>query len=114
MGYNPIQKPGEFLDSRFHLLDTHHCVIDAIELFYGTINQANVYAREVAKSALKHNAAAVIVAHNHPSGSAEPSADDMATTMRLKQALALIDVKVLDHFIVAGNECLSFVERGLI
>ena len=96
------------------LLDAHHRVIEAIELFLGTLNQANVYPREVVKSALKYNAAGVIIAHNHPSGSAEPSSDDLATTMKLKQALALIDVKVLDHFVVAGNECLSFAERGII
>jgi DNA repair protein RadC len=79
------------------------------------LTQTSVYPREVVKNALSRNAAAVILAHNHPSGSAEPSRADEALTAALKQALALIDVKVLDHFIVAGNtRPVSFAERGLL
>jgi len=96
------------------LLDAQNRVIDAEELFRGTLTQTSVYPREVVKCALRHNAAAVIFAHNHPSGVAEPSHADEVLTQALKQALALVDVKVLDHFIVAGTAALSFAERGLI
>ncbi len=96
------------------LLDAQNRVLDAEELFRGTLTQTSVYPREVVKCSLKHNAAAVIFAHNHPSGVAEPSHADQLLTQSLKQALALVDVKVLDHFIVAGDACLSFAERGLI
>src|SRR5450631_2625806 len=95
-------------------LDAQHRVIEHEELFQGTLTQTSVYPREVVKSALAHNAAAVIFAHNHPSGVAEPSHADETLTQALKQALALIDVRVLDHFIVAGSGVLSFAERGLI
>lgn len=95
-------------------LDTQHRVIAAEELFHGTLTQASVYPREVVKRALAHNAAATIFAHNHPSGVAEPSQSDRLLTDALKQALALVDVRVLDHFIVAGSACLSFAERGLV
>lgn len=95
-------------------LDAQHRVIECEELFRGTLTQTSVYPREVMKAALRHNAAAVIFAHNHPSGVAEPSRSDEMLTTTLKQALALIDVRVLDHFIVAGMSCLSFAERGLI
>lgn len=95
-------------------LDAQHRVLAAEELFRGTLTQTSVYPREVVKSALRHNAAAVILAHNHPSGVAEPSRADEVLTMALKQALALVDVKVLDHFIVAGGSALSFAERGLL
>ena len=95
-------------------LDTQHCVIASEELFYGTLSQTSVYPREVVKRALAHNAAAVIFAHNHPSGVAEPSQSDQHLTTALKQALGLVDVRVLDHFIVAGMGCLSFAERGLL
>lgn len=95
-------------------LDTHHRVIATEELFRGTLSQASVYPREVVKRALHHNCAAVIFAHNHPSGVAEPSKSDELLTNQLKQALTLIDIRVLDHFIVAGAQCLSFAERGLI
>jgi DNA repair protein RadC len=96
------------------MLDAQHRVIASEELFRGTLTQTSVYPREVVKCALRHNAAAVIFAHNHPSGAAEPShADEMLTTS-LKSALDLVDVRVLDHFIVAGNQALSFAERGLI
>jgi DNA repair protein RadC len=96
-------------------LDAQNCMIAAEELFRGTLTQASVYPREVVKKALWHNAAAVVLAHNHPSGVTEPSAADEFLTKELKQALALIDVKLLDHFIVAGQlQPLSFAERGLL
>ncbi|MGE0876308.1 MAG: DNA repair protein RadC [Burkholderiales bacterium] len=95
-------------------LDAQHRVIRAEELFRGTLGQTSVYPREVVKAALAANAAAVIFAHNHPSGVAQPSQADELLTRSLKDALALVDVKVLDHFIVAGNHCLSFAERGLL
>lgn len=97
------------------LLDSQHQVLEVVELFRGTLSQTSVYPREVVKLALQANAAAVILAHNHPSGSLEPSPADIALTEALQKALALIDVRVLDHFIVAGTATpLSFVERGLL
>lgn len=96
------------------LLDAQHRVLVSEELFRGTLTQTSVYPREIVKIALRHNAAAVIFAHNHPSGVAEPSRADEALTSALKQALALVDVKVLDHFIVASGSALSFAERGLL
>jgi len=96
------------------LLDAQHRVIATEELFRGTLTQTSVYPREVVKCALKHNAAAVIFAHNHPSGVAEPSHADEILTRSLKSALALVDIQVLDHFIVAGTRTMSFAERGLI
>ncbi|MCC6535013.1 MAG: DNA repair protein RadC [Burkholderiales bacterium] len=95
-------------------LDAQNRVIGDEELFRGTLTQTSVYPREVVKRALAHNAAAVILAHNHPSGVAEPSHADEALTRALKQALALVDVKVLDHFVIAGNAAVSFAERGLL
>ena len=95
-------------------LDAQNRVIGSEELFRGTLTQTSVYPREVVKRALHHNAGAVIFAHNHPSGVAEPSHADETLTQALKQALALIDVRVLDHFIVAGSGVLSFAERGLL
>ena len=95
-------------------LDAQHRVIEVDELFRGTLTQTSVYPREVVKRALYHNAAAVICSHNHPSGVAEPSQSDQHLTTALKQALALVDVRVLDHFIVAGASILSFAERGLL
>jgi DNA repair protein RadC len=95
-------------------LDAQHRVIASTELFRGTLAQTSVYPREVVKEALAHNAAAVIFAHNHPSGVSEPSRADELLTQALKQALALIDVKVLDHFVVAGAASVSFAERGLL
>jgi DNA repair protein RadC len=95
-------------------LDTQHRVIASEELFHGTLGQTSVYPREVVKRALAHNAAAVILAHNHPSGIAEPSQSDRMLTDALKQALSLVDVRVLDHFIVAVGKTLSFAEKGLI
>jgi len=96
------------------LLDAQNRVIAVEELFAGTLTQTSVYPREVVKCALRHNAAAVIFAHNHPSGVAEPSHADEVLTETLKRALALVDVKVLDHFVVGGSVALSFAERGLL
>lgn len=96
-----------FLDAQHRLIATH-------ELFRGTLTQTSVYPREIVKAALRENAAAVLFAHNHPSGVAEPSQSDQLLTTTLKQALALVDVRVLDHFIIAGASTLSFAERGLI
>lgn len=96
-------------------LDAQNRLLKADELFTGTLTQTSVYPREVVKAALAHNAAAVILAHNHPSGVAEPSRADEMLTRALKDALAMVDVKLLDHFIVAGNTPpLSFAERGLL
>jgi DNA repair protein RadC len=95
-------------------LDNRHRLIAYQELFRGTIDGASVHPREVVKEALKHNAAAVILAHNHPSGVAEPSKADELITNRLKDALALVDIRVLDHLIVAGSDVISFAERGLL
>lgn len=96
-----------FLDNRNRLLAFE-------EMFYGTIDGASVYPREVVKLALAVNAAAVILTHNHPSGVAEPSQADIQITGRIKNALALVDIRVLDHIVVAGTENVSFAERGLI
>lgn len=95
-------------------LDARHQVIAVEELARGTLTQTSVYPREVVKRALHHHAAAMIVAHNHPSGSAEPSRADELLTQTLRNALALIDIRVLDHLLVAGNHTLSFAERGLL
>jgi len=95
-------------------LDTRHRVIGFEELFRGTLDGASVHPREVVKRTLAYNAAAVILAHNHPSGVAEPSPADEAITQRLAEALQLIEVRVLDHFIVAPGAWLSFAEKGLI
>jgi len=96
-------------------LDAQNRLIKADELFSGTLTQTSVYPREVVKAALANNAAAVILAHNHPSGAAEPSRADEMLTRTLKDALAMVDVKLLDHFIVAGNAVpLSFAERGFL
>ncbi|WP_282286990.1 RadC family protein [Pseudomonas sp. PS02302] len=93
-------------------LDTRHRVLAFEALFHGTIDGASVYPRQVVKRALAHNAAAVILTHNHPSGIAEPSQADRLLTTRLKDALALVDVRVLDHFIVGDGEPLSMAEYG--
>jgi DNA repair protein RadC len=95
-------------------LDAQHRTIDIQEAFAGTLTQTSVYPREIVKAALRYNAAAVIFAHNHPSGVAQPSRSDELLTRNLKDALELIEVKVLDHFIVAGNQAISFAERGLL
>ena len=96
-----------FLDAQHRLIATH-------ELFRGTLTQTSVYPREVVKAALRENAAAVIFSHNHPSGVAEPSQSDQQLTTALKNALSMVDVRVLDHFIVAGTSITSFAERGLL
>jgi len=95
-------------------LDAQHRVLRFEELFRGTLTQTSVYPREIVKAGLRANAAAVIFAHNHPSGAAQPSRADELLTRNLKDALALVEIKVLDHFIVAGPHTLSFAERGLL
>jgi DNA repair protein RadC len=95
-------------------LDNRHRVIAFEELFAGTLNGTAVYPREVVKHALRHNAAAVIFAHNHPSGVAEPSRADEVLTARLKEALALVDIRVLDHVVIGDGDMVSFSERGLL
>ena len=95
-------------------LDNRHRLIAAEELFRGTLNGTAVYPREVVKRALQVNAAAVIFAHNHPSGVAEPSRQDELLTEKLKESLTIVDIRVLDHLVVAGTETVSFAERGLI
>ena len=95
-------------------LDNRHRLIAFQELFRGTIDGASVHPREVVREALCRNAAAVILAHNHPSGVAEPSQADELITLRLREALALVDIRVLDHLIVGDSRCVSFAERGLL
>ena len=95
-------------------LDGQNRLIAGIELFRGTVTQTSVYPREVVKAGLRLNASAVILAHNHPSGHPEPSRADELLTSELKNALALVDIRVLDHFIVADTKVMSFAERGLI
>lgn len=95
-------------------LNAQNKVIAAREMFRGTLTQTSVYPREIVKAALQLNAGALIFAHNHPSGVAEPSRADEALTQALKQALALVDVKVLDHFVIGRNAAMSFAERGLL
>lgn len=95
-------------------LDAQHCVIEFASMFRGTLSQTSVYPREVLKHALRVNAAAVILAHNHPSGKCEPSRADEHLTQVLKSALSMIDVRVLDHVIVGGMNTVSFAERGLL
>jgi DNA repair protein RadC len=95
-------------------LDVRNRLIAGEEMFRGTLTHTSVYPREVVKAALAHNAASIIIAHNHPSGAPEPSAADHALTQALKQALGLVDVRVLDHFVVAGRHVYSFAEHGNI
>lgn len=95
-------------------MDNQHHVLAFEEMFRGTVNAANVYPREIVKQALLLNAAAIIIVHNHPSGEPEPSQSDRAITKQVKDAMALIDVRVLDHFIIGGDRCVSFAERGLL
>ncbi|WP_290648417.1 DNA repair protein RadC [Aquisalimonas sp.] len=114
----------EFLQSRLRhqqreifaclFLDNRHRVLGFEELFQGTVDSAAVYPREVARRALAYNAAAVIAAHNHPSGVAEPSRADEQITRRLKEALGLVDIRLLDHFVVGDGDPVSFAERGLL
>lgn len=96
------------------LLDNRHRLITFETPFRGTIDGASVYPREVVKLCLEHNASAVILSHNHPSGIAEPSDADQRITKRLVEALGLIDVRVLDHFVIGGTESISFAERGYL
>ena len=95
-------------------LDAQHRVIELRQMFRGTVTQTSVYPREVVKESLQLNAAAVILAHNHPSGMPEPSRADEFLTQSLKSALSLVDVRVLDHLVVTANAVVSFAERGLI
>lgn len=96
------------------MLDTQLRLIEYVEPFRGTLNQASVYPREVLKMVLAANAGAVIIAHNHPSGHLEPSEADRTLTQHLKKALSLVDVRLLDHIVVAGNRTLSFAEKGML
>ncbi len=105
-------RPHEVFVAMF--LDAQNRLLGCEELFRGTLTQTSVYPREVVKTALGYNAAGVIFAHNHPSGVAEPSRADELLTQTLKQALALVEIKTLDHFIVAGSKTISFAERGLL
>lgn len=95
-------------------LDTQHRLITAEEMFRGTINQASVYPREIVKQALSVNAAAVILAHNHPSGLPDPSSADIQLTVHIKKVLDLVEVRLLDHFVIANSVGISFAERGLL
>jgi DNA repair protein RadC len=109
----------KLIDRKFEVfgalfLDNRHRVIRVAEMFQGTIDGASVHPRVVVQRALELNAAAIVFFHNHPSGVAEPSHADEAITRRLRDALALVDVRVLDHFVVAAGETVSFAERGLI
>lgn len=106
---------GALTHEEFHVLwlDNRHCIIDCQKLFSGTVDSASIYPREVVRAALSANACAAILAHNHPSGIAEPSAADRAITHELRDALRLIGVRILDH-IVVGDECVSMAGRGLI
>lgn len=95
-------------------LDSQHRVLETMELFRGTLSQTSVYPREIVVEALARNAAAVILAHNHPSGHSDPSAADQCLTQAVKSALALVDVRVLDHFVITRGSLVSFAERGLL
>lgn len=95
-------------------LDRKNRLIEYVEMFKGTIDGCSIYAREIVKTALRYNAATVIIAHNHPSGVSDPSSSDLNITNKLVDALKLIDVKILDHLIVGNNSTVSFAERGLI
>lgn len=95
-------------------LDSKHRVVAFEEMFHGTIDSAGVYPREIIKSALAHNAAAIILAHNHPSGDTEPSLADRSVTKCIKDAAQLLDIRLLDHFIVGDGVCFSFAEKGLL
>lgn len=105
-------QPSEVFAALF--LDTRHRALAFEELFRGTVDGAEVHPREVVRRALAHNAAAVIVGHNHPSGSPEPSAADRAVTLQLKQALALVDIRLLDHFVIADGPPVSLAARGWV
>lgn len=107
---------GALAHEEFHIvwLDNRHRILSAERLFTGTIDGASVYPREVVRAALRLNAAACVLSHNHPSGNAEPSSADRSITATLKSALAVIEVRVLDHIIVSAGETVSFAERGLL
>ncbi len=109
---NLRDRPQEVFAAAF--LDTRHRIVAFEDLFHGTLDGASVYPREVVRRALHHRAAAVIIAHNHPSGSNEPSAADLAVTRRLREALALVDIRLLDHFIVGDGRPLSLAARGMM
>lgn len=96
------------------LLDSQHGLLHCEVIFQGTIDSAAVYPREIVKTALEHNAAAVILAHNHPSGHPEPSEADKQLTHKIVAALNVVDIRVLDHFIIGGTNIVSFAERGLL
>ena len=106
------ERKNEVFGSLF--LDTRNRIIEDVELFQGTIDGASVHPRVVVQRALQSNAAAVVIYHNHPSGVAEPSHADEALTRRLRDALSLVDVRVLDHFVVAAGDSVSFAEKGLL
>lgn len=113
--YLRLQYEGALSESfRVMFLDNRNGLISCQEMFKGTINSASVYPREIVRASIEFNAAAVILAHNHPSGHSEPSQADIHLTKRLSEALDLIDVRVLDHIVVGSSECVSFAERGLI
>ncbi|OYV74879.1 MAG: DNA repair protein RadC [Chromatiales bacterium 21-64-14] len=128
MNYGPVmQSPNvvrEYLALRFSsqerevftclFLDTRHRVLSCEDLFFGTIDGASVHPREIVKRALETNCAAVVIAHNHPSGNPEPSEADKALTRRLQDALGLIDIRILDHLVIGGAATVSFSERGLL
>ena len=107
---------GTYSEERFGVLflDSQHKLIAYEEMFRGTLDAATVHPREIAKEALGHHAGAVILAHNHPSGSPEPSQADIQITQRIKAALALLEIKVIDHFIATGSSTVSMAERGLL
>ncbi len=96
------------------LLDAHNRLLACLEMFRGSATGAAVHPREIVKKALKYNAVAVVVAHNHPSGVAEPSPADELVTRRLKEALALVEIRLIDHLVVGGDDVVSFLERGLM
>jgi DNA repair protein RadC len=110
--FNIATRPYEVFVVLF--LDNQHCLIDARELFRGTIDAASVYPREVVKEALALNASAVILAHNHPSGIAEPSQADHNITQKITAALSLVEIRTLDHMIIGGTAHMSFAQRGLM
>ena len=120
----PAAMTRRYLEGRLHgrrnelfvavFLDNRHRPIAYEELFRGTVDGATVHPRVVVRRALTHNAAAIVVAHGHPSGVAEPSTADRAITKRLAEALALVDVRLIDHFVVGDGEVVSFAERGLL
>lgn len=107
---------GALLHEEFHILwlDNRHRILDCQKLFIGTIDGASVHPREVVRAALTINASAAILAHNHPSGVAEPSSADRAITQELREALRLVGVRILDHIVVGAGECVSMAGRGLI